>query len=75
MTISIDDALTLLKQIVINGLSCQQFHTVVGPCRSLWLEIESHLICCSESGLRGAIGMETHVVQTVFLTLLEDSGP
>ena len=75
MTVCVNDALALLQQITINRLSGQQLHTVVRPRRTFWLEVETHFISCCKSRIRRTIGMESHMVETVFLTFSEDTEP
>ena len=75
MTVCVNDALALLQQIPVNRLSSQQLHTMVRPRRTFWLEVEAHLISCSKSRIRRTIGMESHMIETVFLTFPEDTEP
>ena len=75
MTISIHDSLRLLQQILVDLLSLSELHTVIRPRGSLRLEINAELVGCCKGGLRRTVGMEAHMIQTVFLHLGQDTHP
>ena len=65
----------LFHQVGVDGTTVSKCHTVVRPTRSLGLEVETHLVGCYEGCVGGAIGVETHVVQSVFLAATEYAFP
>ena len=75
MAVFIDDALRLLQQVLVDGLSATQAHSVVGPRRSFGLQVEAQLVGSLEGGVGRTVAVEAHVVQTVVLALLENLQP
>ena len=71
MAIGVDNTFRLLQQVRVNLLPLTQFHTMIGPRRTLRLQIEAYLVGSGKGCLRGTIAMETHMVQTIRLTLPE----
>ena len=48
---------------------------VTGPERQLGLEVDSLLVGCCETSLRGTLGVEAKVVETPFLKDFENATP
>ena len=68
-------ALSLLKQITVYGHATAQLYTMVGPRRSLWLQIQSHLVGSAEGSLGRTIGVEAHMVDAIAFAFAEDVKP
>ena len=75
MTVGVDNTFRLLQQILVNLLSATQSDAMIGPRRTLRLQIEAHLIGSSKGRLGWTIAVESHVVQAIGLTLPEDLQP
>jgi hypothetical protein len=75
MAIGIDDALRLVKKILVDSHATTELHTMIRPRRTLGLQIDAYPVGSSESGLRRAIAMETHMVEPILLALQEDAQP
>ena len=75
VAVGIDNALRLFEQILVNLLSLAKLHTVVGPRRTLGLQIQAHLISSRESCLGRTVAMKADVVESVVLTLAEYAQP
>ena len=75
MAIGIDDAAGLLEEVFVDDLTATQLHAMIGPRRSLGLQVEAHLVGSGEGGFGRAIAVEAHVVESVLATLLEDAQP
>ena len=75
MAIGINNPFRLLQEIFVNFLTTTQPHTMIRPRWPLGLQIEAHPVGSREGSLRRTIAVETHVVQSVGLALLEDLRP
>ena len=75
VTVSVNNPLRFLQQVLVDLLSLSELHAVIGPGRSLRLKIDAKFVGSDEGCLWRTIGMEPHVVQTVFLHLRKDTHP
>ena len=75
ISISFHHPLGLFHQVGIYHLSCPKSYPMIGPRGTFRLQIESQLIRCHESRFRGAVGMKTHVVESISFTLAKDALP
>ena len=71
VSVFIDDALGLVHQILVDLLSATQFDTMVGPRRTLGLQIDAYTVGSDKGSLWRTIAVETHMVQTILLALAE----
>ena len=75
VAISITDANSLIIKVFVYELSPTQLHSMVRPRWSFRLKIHSRHVCCKESSLRRAVGMEAHMIEAPLLTRLEENQP
>ena len=75
VAVGIYNAFRLLEQILINLLTLAKLYAVIGPRRTLGLQIHAHLIGCSESGLGRTVAVKAHVVKSILLALAKYAEP
>ena len=68
-------SLSFLHQIMVDGHTIAQLHTVVWPRWTFGLKIKAYLISSRESRLRRTIRMESHHVESILFAFLEDTEP
>ena len=68
-------ALGLVHEVGVDIHAAVELHAMVGPARSLGLEVESHLVGRREGRLGRTVAMEAHGVETILLALSEHCLP
>ena len=75
VAVLIDDAARLVEQVLVDGHAAAQLDAVVGPRRSLGLQVDAHLVGCLKGCLGRTVAVEAHVVESVLAALAEDAQP